>query len=130
MAATVCGKCCIYNRRSRGRFYLLYRIGEFDVRRHWRLFVTITHLLQSMKGTYHRQMCIVVLVAHLVLSVLAALVVCVGYIYVLWCLERTYVLAICIVGCLACTWCKRGVALVKFKTFPISYGVTGHICIL
>ena len=36
-------------------------------------------------------MCIVVLVAHLVLSVLAALVVCVGYMYVLWCLE--------------CTWC-------------------------
>ena len=46
-----------------------------------------------------------------------------------------YVLAICIVGCLAHTWCKRGVALVKFQTFPISYGVTymyfgGHICIL
>ena len=38
--------------------------------------------------------------SHLVLSVLAALVVCVGY---MWCLERTYVLAICIVGCLTCT---------------------------
>ena len=61
------------------------------------------------------------------LSVLAALGICVCY---MWCLECTYVLAICIVGCLVCTWCKRGVALVKFQTFPISYGVTGHICIL
>ena len=32
------------------------------------------------------------LLVHLVLSVLAALVICVGYI---WCLECTYVLAIC-----------------------------------
>ena len=49
--------------------------------------------------------CIVLLVAHLVLSVLVALAVCVGYMYVLWCLERiwccqcllhwAYVLAIC-----------------------------------
>ena len=38
-----------------------------------------------------------------------------------------YVLAICIVGCLGHTRCKRGVALVKFQTFPISYGVTGRI---
>ena len=71
--------------------------------------------------------CVVVLGAYLVLSVLTALGICVGY---MWFLERTYVLAICIVGCLACTWCKRGVALVKFQNFPISYGVMGHICIL
>ena len=57
------------------------------------------------------------------LSVLAALGISVGY---MWCLERTNVLAICIVGCLARTWCNRGVALVKFQTFPISYGVTGQ----
>ena len=41
--------------------------------------------------------------------------------------RRTYVLAICKVGYLGCTRCKRGVALVKFQTFPISYVVTGHI---
>ena len=63
-----------------------------------------------------------VLVVHLVLSMLAALGICVGC---MWCLERTCVLAICVVGCLACTWCKSGVFLVKFKTFPISYGVVG-----
>ena len=34
-----------------------------------------------------------------------------------------YVLPIFIVGCLAHTWCKRGVTLVKFKTFPIFYGI-------
>ena len=175
-----------------GIFYLIYRIGECGVRRHWRLFVTITPLLRSMEATCHGQVCIVVLVvyqcllhllyvlaicmyvlwclertgvvnacctghlcwlyvvlgvhlvlsvlaalvvcvatcvcivvlvAHLVLSVLAALGICVGY---MWCLERTYMLALCIVGCLARTWCKREVALVKFHTFPISYGVTGH----
>ena len=76
--------------------------------------------------------CIVVLGVHLVL--------CVGYVYELWCLEHAWccqcllnlvcVLAICIVGYLAYTLCKRGVALVKFQTFPISYGVMGHICIL
>ena len=59
--------------------------------------------------------CAVVLGANLVLSVLAALGICFGY---MWCLERTYVLAICIVGCLARTWYKRGVALIKFQTFP------------
>ena len=121
------GRCCIYNRRSRGIFYLIYLIGECGVRRHWKLFVTITPLLQSMEGTCHRQVCIVVLGAHLVLSVLTVLGICVCY---MWFLEHTYVLAICIVGCLARTWCKMGVALVKFQTFPISYGVTGHICIL
>ena len=117
------------------------------VRRHWMLFVAITPLLQSMEGTCHGQVRIVVLVVHLVLSVFAALGICVGYMYVLWCLERTwccqcllhlayvfaicgawsapmcwlyvelgvqicvgymwcgctYVLAICVVGCLACT---------------------------
>ena len=65
------------------------------------LFVTITPLLRSMEGTCHGQVCIVVFVV----SVLAALVVCVAYMYVLWCLERTwccqcllhlaYVLALC-----------------------------------
>ena len=58
--------------------------------------------------TWHMCSLYVVLGAHL----------CVGY---MWCLERTYVLAICVLGCLACTWCKRGVALEKFQTFPISY---------
>ena len=86
------GRCCIYNRSSRGIFYLIYRIGECGVRRHWRLFVAITPLLQSMEGTCYGQVCIVVIVAHLVLSVLAALVIFVGY---MWCLECTYVLAIC-----------------------------------
>ena len=38
-----------------------------------------------------------------------------------------YVLALCKVGYLGHTRCKRGVALVKFQTFPISYGVTGRI---
>ena len=54
--------------------------------------------------------------AHLARRVLAALGVCVGY-----------MLALCKVGCLGRTRCKRGVALVKFQTFPISYGVTGRI---
>ena len=111
------GRCCIYNRSSRDIFYLIYRIGECGMRRHWRLFVTITSLLQSMEGTCHGQVrivvlivhlvlsvlaalvlyvatcvCIVVLVAHLVLSVLAALGICVGS---MWCLECTYVFAVC-----------------------------------
>ena len=37
----------IFNRRSRGIFYLIYWIGECGVRCHWRLFVTITPLLPS-----------------------------------------------------------------------------------
>ena len=61
--------------------------------------------------------CVEMLGVHLVLSVLAALGICVGY---MWCLECTYELAICIVGCLARTWCKRRVTLVKFQTFPMS----------
>ena len=62
-------------------FYLLYWIGECGVGRHWRLFVTITPLLQSMESTCHGQVCIVVLVVHLVLSVHAALGICVSYMY-------------------------------------------------
>ena len=72
------GRCCIYNRKSRDIFYLIYRIGKCGVRRHWRLFVTNTTLLQSMEGTCYGEMCIVALVEYLVLSVLAALVVCVA----------------------------------------------------
>ena len=51
---------------------------------------------------YMRQWDIVVLDRHLVLLVLAALVVCVGYMCVWWCLTGTwsYVLAICL-----CVWC-------------------------
>ena len=87
--------------------------------------------------------CIVVRGVHLVLLMLDALCMCVGYMYVLWCLAicvycgarsapgAVYVLAICMMGCLACTWCKKRVAFVKFQTFPISYGVhfVGHVCI-
>ena len=40
---------------------------------------------------------------------------CVGYMYC---------------GVLGAHLCKRGVAFVKFQSLPISYGVTGHICIL
>ena len=69
------------------------------------------------------------------LSVFAALVVCVGYMccgtWVLSVLAAlVYMLAICEVGYLASTWCKRGVALVKFQTCPISYGVTGCECVI
>ena len=39
---------------------------------------TITPLLRSMEGTYHGHVFIVVLGAHLVLSVFAALGICVG----------------------------------------------------
>ena len=53
----------------------------------------------------HGQVCIVILGMHL---------------------GAVDVLAICIVGCLVHIWCKRGVALVKFQTFPISYGVMEH----
>ena len=45
------------------------------------LLVTITPLLGSMEGTCHGQVCIVVLGAHQVLSVPAALGICVGYMY-------------------------------------------------
>ena len=166
--------------------FIPHAVSVLCVLRYVMLFVTITPLLRAMECSYHRQVCIVVLVVHLVLSVLAALVVCVMFcgagsapmcwlyvcvvvlgahlvlsvlaalgicvmfcgagsvpmcwLYVvlgahlcvsyMWCWEHTYVLAICIVGCLAHTWCQRGVALVKFQTFSISYGVTGHICIL
>ena len=84
----------------------------------------ITHLFRSMEGTCHGHVCIMVLGAHLVLSVLAALCwlyvvlgahLCVGYIYC---------------GMLGVHLVQEGVALVKFQSFPISYGVTGHICIL
>ena len=34
-----------------GMFYLVCRIGECGVGRHWRLLVTITPLLQSMCGS-------------------------------------------------------------------------------
>ena len=34
-----------------GIFYLVYQIGECGVRQHWRLLVTITHLLRSMCGS-------------------------------------------------------------------------------
>ena len=71
VACVIGGQGCI--------FYLLYRIGEYSIPCHWRLFVIITTLLQSMEGTYHGQMCIAMLVAHLVLSVLAAL-------WHMWCL--------------------------------------------
>ena len=82
---------------------------------HRKLFVTITPMLLSIEGTYHGQVCImvvalhllllvlaalvvcvptcvciVVLAVHLVLSVLAALGICLGHMYVLWCLERTW----------------------------------------
>ena len=77
------GRCCIYNRTSRGIFHLLYQIGECGVRCHWRLFVTITPLLRSMEGTCHGHVYILVLVVLLVLSELAALGICVGYMY-LW----------------------------------------------
>ena len=84
------------------------------------------HLVLSCQCFLHFTyvLCFVVLGAHLVPSVLAALGICVGY---MWCWERTYVLAICIMGCLACTWYKRGETLVKLQTFPISYGVMGHV---
>ena len=74
------------------------------------LFITITPLLQSMEGTCHGLVCIVVLGthlvllvlactvvlgAHLVLSVLTALVICVCSMCVLWCMKRT---------CACCTW--------------------------
>ena len=60
------------------------------------------------------------------------LVICVGYIFVCAVLvfSACYIVAICEVGCLARTWCKRGVALVNFQTFPVSCGVTGHVCSL
>ena len=68
----------------------------------------------------------------LVLSVLAALGTCVGYMCVLaiyvccgaWSAPGVVSAVICvgyIVGCLAHTWCKRGVALVKFQS---CYGLT------
>ena len=56
---------------------------------------------------------------------LAVLGICVGYMYVLWDWSApgaVYILAICRVGCLLYTWCRRGVALVKFQTFPTSSG--------
>ena len=59
-------------------------------------------------------MCVVALGAHLVLSVLAVLI---------------YVLAIYEVGCLARTWYKRGVTIVKFETFLIPYAVMVHECL-
>ena len=102
------GRCCICNRSSGGIFYLMYWIGECSVRRHWRLFVTITPLLQSMEGTCHGQVRIVVLVAHLVLSVLAAHGICVVYVYELWCWSVPVLaaLGICIgyIWCLECTY--------------------------
>ena len=80
--------------------------------------------------------CIVVLGAHLVVSTCCTSRMCWLYVCIvvlgahLVLLVLSYVLAKCEVGCLTCTWCKRGVALVKFQTIPISYGVTGHIYIL
>ena len=37
---------------ERGIFYLVYRVGECGVGRHWRLLVTITPLLRSSRGGY------------------------------------------------------------------------------
>ena len=60
-------------------------------------------------------MCVVALGAHLVQSVLAVLIC---------------VLVICEVGCLARTWYKRGVAIIKFQMFLILYAVTVCECLL
>ena len=67
---------------------------------------------------------------HLVLSVLAYVLAIYMYCGARSSPGAVYVLAICIVGCLVRNLWMRGVALVKFQTFPISYGVLGHICIL
>ena len=69
--------------------FILRIVSVLCVLRCVMLFVTITPLLRSMEGTCHGQVCIVVLVAHLVLSVLAALGICVGYMWCfMWCLEH------------------------------------------
>ena len=69
-------------------------------------------------------MCMVVVDRHLI--------VCVGYMFV--CAVHVFsaccTVAIYEVGCLVHTRCKRGVALVNFQTFPISCGVTRHVCSL
>ena len=112
-------------------FYLLYQIGECGVGHHWRLFVTITPLLRSIEGTYHGQVCLLRMwCCQCLLHLSYVLAICV-YCGAWSSPSAVYVLAIlCIVGCLVCIWCKRGVVLVKFQTFPISYGVTGHKYIL
>ena len=71
-------------------FYLLYQNGECSMGRRWMLFVTITPLHQSMEGISNGQVCSVVLVAHLVLSVLLHLSYVFRHVCVLWCLERTW----------------------------------------
>ena len=68
------------------------------------------------------------------LSVLAALVVCVATcVCILWCLECTWC-CLCVgymySGVLGVHLVQEGSGLVKFQTFPISYGVAGHICVL
>ena len=68
------GRGCIYNRRLRGIFYLIYRIGEWH---ETPLEVVCNNHFPSpiYEGYQPRQVFLVVLVVHLVLSVL---VVCVS----------------------------------------------------
>ena len=56
-----------------GIFYIVYRIGEYGVGRHWRLLVTITPLPRSMCGSG-----ILWCLRHMVLLVLAVLGIFVG----------------------------------------------------
>ena len=122
----VCDRCSIYNRRSRGIFYLIYRIAECGVRCHWRLFVTIIPALiyegyLPRTVVYCGACCAPGAVSACCTCNVFAISMCCGawsapgavsaccswyMCYVLWCLERTL--------------SKRGVALVKFQTFPMN----------
>ena len=98
------GRCCIYNRRSRGIFYLLYRIGECGVRRHWRLFCNnnspapIYRGYLPRTGVYFGACC-----APGAVRACRTWHLCWLYIFV---------------GYLAQTWCKRGWFLQNSKLFP------------
>ena len=132
------------SRRWRGYIYLVYRIGECGMGRYWRLVATITPLLRSMcgsgilwclTGTWCCY-CLLHLAYVLAISVYGGAwqtpghMCCYRFVYAVLVFSACCTVAICEVGCLARTWCKSGVALVNFQTFPISCGVTGHVCSL
>ena len=95
------------------------------------LLVTITPLLGPMEGTCHGQVCIVVLGAHQVLSVPAALGICVGYMCVLCVLGAAHLVLICVgymySGALGAHLVQEGSGSCKKPNFAISYRGNTHI---
>ena len=93
---------------GQGVYFTSYRIGECGMRRHWKLFVTITSLLQSMEGTCHGQVCI--LVPGAVSACCTCRMCCYMCVYCgACCAPGVAALGICVATCMCCgAWSAPG----------------------